>query len=68
MRASFSQGALRSRIFDLNIASEILTSTKPHNSEYFRFSLYLSSAANIFYAAKVSSPVIMSTDYTIGFK
>ena len=68
MRAPLSQGPLGRRLFDLTIASDILALTKPHISEYPRFSLYLSSADNIFCAAKASSPGILSAEYTIGVK
>ena len=39
MRAPLSQGLQRSRMLDLTIASDILAHTKPHFSEYSRFSL-----------------------------
>ena len=51
--ASLSRGPRWSSLLDLNIASDILTLTKPHNSEYSRFRLKLSSAANLFYAVKI---------------
>ena len=39
MRAPFSRGTWRSRLLDLTIASDIRARTKPHISEYSRFSL-----------------------------
>ena len=49
-------------MLDLTIASDILASTNPHISEYYRFSLYLISAANLFCAAKASAPGIPSAE------
>ena len=68
MRAPFPRGPRRSRLLDLTIASYILAHTKPHVSEYSRFSLYLSSASNLFCADKTSAPGIPCAEYTIGVK
>ena len=55
-------------MFDLIIASDFLALTKPHISEYSRFSLYLNCAANIFCADKASTTGILSAGYIIGVK
>ena len=62
MRAPLLQGLQRRRLLDLTIASDILTCTKPHISEYSYFSLYLNSVANLFCAAKAFAPVIPSAE------
>ena len=49
-------------MFDLIIASDFLALTNPHISEYSRFSLYLSSEANLFCAARDSAPGIQSAE------
>ena len=68
MRTTFSRGPQRSRLFDLIINSDILALKKSHISEYYRFSLELSSTANLFCAAKASTPGIPSAEWTIGVK
>ena len=42
-------------LLDLTIASNIIAFTKPHISEYSRFSLQMSSAANLFCATEASA-------------
>ena len=44
------------------IASDILDRKNPHNLEYYRFILNLSSAANLLCAAKASDPGILPTE------
>ena len=53
---------------DLAIASDIRSLTKPHISEYYRFSLLLSSEARRHCAATASVPGIPYAEYTIGVK
>ena len=66
MRAWLYRGLLSSRLLDLTISSDIPTFTKPQISEYSHFSLYISSEANLFFAAKASDPGIPSADYKKG--
>ena len=55
-------------MLELTIASDILALTKPHISEYSRFSLELSSATNLFCVVMESAPGIPSEEYTIRVK
>ena len=68
MSAPLSQGPQRRRLLDISIYSEIITLTKPHNSEYSRFILKLSSVSNLFCSYKASTPGIPSAEYTIWVK
>ena len=62
LRGPHDNGARSSRLLDFTITSDILDLTNPHISEYYRFRLYLSSAANLFFAAKASAPGILSAE------
>ena len=50
------------RLLDLTIAIAILALINPNNSDYYRFRLNMSSAANILCAAKASAPGIPSAE------
>ena len=64
----FYQGPRRSRLSDLTIISDILAFTKTNNSEYYHFRLKLTSAANLFCAAKAFAMGVRSAEWTIGVK
>ena len=51
-----------SMLLDLIIASNIRALKKPHISEYYRFRLNLSSAANLLCNAKASALVTLSAE------
>ena len=65
---SLCQGQQIIRLLDLLIASDILAHIKPHNSNYPRFSLNLSNAANLLCDAKAYVLIILYADVIIEVK
>ena len=68
MYAYFYLVTWRIRVLDLTFASDILSITKPHISEYSRFRLLLNSEARRLCAAMASVLVILSAEYTMGVR